>query len=170
MSESRFPFRPWVRSTCATGMLWGVGVVALLGAVGWYFRTPGSSHVGRAFAVLVFYGLLFQLSLLKIWWTAGRPAVTLDARGLSYSRLHAFGPRRIEYASILRTAPRPDTQSHGIVFEFRPGRAKEFFLNLAVIQGRHRFLDEFGAQLRKHGLEPTPGAKDSWERPDLELS
>jgi len=169
MLMSAFPFRPWVRSTCAKGMIWGIGVVALFGGVGWTFRTPGSSHVGRAFAVLVFYALLFQLSLLKIWWTAGKPAVTLDARGLSYSRLHALRPRRIEYAAILRTAPRPGTESHGIIFESRPGRAKEFFLNLAVIKGRHRFLDELAVHLQREGLEPIPGARDSWERPNLQL-
>ena len=169
MSPSAFSFRPWVRRTCARGMAWGVGVVALFGAVSWAFRTPGSSHVGRAFAVLVFYGLLFQLSLLKIWWTAGKPAVTLDERGLSYSRLHAFRPRRIEYRSILRSAPRSGTESHGIIFESRPGRAKEFFLNLAVIKGRHHFLDELGVHLERQGLEPIPDTRDSWERPDLQL-
>ena len=67
-------------------MIWGVGVVALLGLVAWLFRTPGSAPLGRAFGVLAGYGLLFWLTLLKVWWTAGLPAVEVDGEGSPISR------------------------------------------------------------------------------------
>ena len=78
-----FAFRPWVRRSCRKAMLWGVGVVAVLGGVAWYFKTPGSAPLGRAFGVLLFYGVLFWLTLLKIWWTAGKPAVQVGRNFLS---------------------------------------------------------------------------------------
>ena len=59
-------------------MLWGVGVVAIVGGVAWFFKTPGSAPLGRAFGVLLFYGVLFWLTLLKIWWTAGKAAVVVE--------------------------------------------------------------------------------------------
>lgn len=166
-AATAFPFRPWVRSTCSKAAIWGLGITALLGLVGWYLRDPGSSHVFRAFAVLALYGLVFLLSLLKIWWTAGKPAVILDEAGLSYRLLHTFSPRRIDYDSILASGPRPGTQSHRIV-HIRGRRAREFFLNLAVVKGQHRLLEQLAAALESRGLEPVPGEADSWRVPGFE--
>ena len=61
MSRLEFGFRPWVRSTCRSAMLWGMGVVAIFGLVSWWMREPGSAPLSRAFGVLAFYGALFML-------------------------------------------------------------------------------------------------------------
>ena len=103
-ATSRYPFRPWVRSTCRRAMIWGVGVVALLGLVAWLFRTPGSAPLGRAFGVLAGYGLLFWLTLLKVWWTAGLPAVEVDGEAIAYQPLHTFRLRRVPWDRILASA------------------------------------------------------------------
>lgn len=148
-------------------MLWGVGVVAALGGVAWVFRTPGSAPLGRAFGALVFYGVLFWLSLLKVWWTGGRAAVVLDEEKLAYQPLHSFNLREIRYDTILACAPRRTTQSLRLVHQWKEGEGREFFLNLAVIQGRHEFLDLLGEQLERAGLEPVAGEKHTWRRPGI---
>ena len=160
-----FAFRPWVRRSCRKAMLWGLGVVALLGGVAWFFKSPDSAPLGRAFGVLLFYGVLFWLTLLKIWWTAGKPAVLVGLNFLAYQPLHAFRMRRIPYARILSCAPRKQTESLRIVHEKKPGQGREFFLNLAVIDGRHAFLDLLGERLELAGLQPSPSEPDSWNRP-----
>jgi len=147
-------------------MIWGVGVVALLGLVAWLFRTPGSAPLGRAFGVLAGYGLLFWLTLLKVWWTAGLPAVVVDAAALAYQPLHTFRPRRVPWERILASAPRPGTQSLRLVVLKPRGGARELFLNLGVIRGRHRLLEELGRQLAANGLLPIPGREDAWRRPE----
>ncbi len=163
-SATRYPFRPWVRSTCRRAMIWGVGVVALFGLVAWFFRTPGSAPLGRAFGVLAGYGLLFWLTLLKVWWTAGRPAVEVDGESLAYQPLHTFRPRRIPWERVLASGPRPGTQSLRLVVRSRRGRARELFLNLGVIRGRHRLLDHLDRRLAAAGLVPVPGHPNSWRR------
>jgi hypothetical protein len=160
-----FAFRPWVRRSCQKAMLWGLGVVALLGGVAWMFRTPGSAPLGRAFAVLLVYGMLFWLTLLKIWWTAGRPAVVVGRNFLSYQPLHLFRRRRIAYLRVLSCAPRKATESLRIVYEKKPGQGREFFLNLAVVDGRHAFVDLLGERLEAAGLQPVAGEPHSWNRP-----
>ena len=160
-----FAFRPWVRRSCRKAMFWGVGVVALLGGVAWIFKTPGSAPLGRAFGVLLFYGVLFWLTLLKIWWTAGKPAVVVGINFLSYQPLHTFRRRRIPYARVLSCAPRKETESLRIVHEKKPGQGREFFLNLAVVDGRHSFLDRLGERLEATGLQPVPEEPNSWNRP-----
>lgn len=160
-----FAFRPWVRRSCRKAMFWGVGVVALLGGVAWIFKTPGSAPLGRAFGVLLFYGVLFWLTLLKIWWTAGKPAVVVGINFLSYQPLHTFQRRRIPYARVLSCAPRKETESLRIVHEKKPGQGREFFLNLAVVDGRHSFLDLLGERLEAAGLQPVPEEPNSWNRP-----
>jgi hypothetical protein len=164
MTVREFPFRPWVRSTCVKAMIWGVGAVALFGLVAWWLREPGAAPLARAFGVLVFYGALFLASLLKIWWTAGRPAVVLDDEGLAYQPLHLFRPRRIRWDGILAAAPKPGTRSYRLAFEKRPGLGREFFLNLAVVADSHALVAELGSRLAAAGLEAseTPGA---WRRP-----
>lgn len=147
-------------------MVWGVGVVALLGAVTWLFRTPGTAPLGRAFGVLVMYGLLFWLTLLKIWWTAGKPAVVLEPEQLLYQPLHTFRLRPVVYRDVLWCGPRRGTESLRFVIEWKPGTARELYLNLGVIDGRHEFLDRLGAGLMAAGLEPVEGDKDTWRRSD----
>ena len=143
-------------------MLWGVGVVAVFGLVSWWMREPGSAPLSRAFGVLVFYGALFLASLVKIWWTAGRPAVGVDDDGLAYQPLHLFRPRRIRWRTVLAGAPKTGTRSYRLAFEKRPGIAKEFFLNLAVVSGSHDLLAEIGHHLAAAGLERVEGEKNSW--------
>jgi hypothetical protein len=169
LSLITFPFRPWIRRSCRKAMVWGVGVVALLGAVTWLFRTPGTAPLGRAFGVLVMYGLLFWLTLLKIWWTAGKPAVLLDRERLSYQPLHTFRLRPVAFRDVLWCGPRQGTESLRFVIESRPGTARELFLNLGVIDGRHEFLDELGRRLVDDGLEPVEGEQNSWRRGGWEL-
>ena len=165
-APSRYPFRPWVRSTCRRAMIWGVGVVALLGLVAWLLRTPGSAPLGRAFGVLTAYGLLFWATLLKVWWTAGQPAVEVDHTALAYQPLHTFRPRRIAWQRILASGPRPGTQSLRLVVLKSSGAARELFLNLAVIRGQHRLLDELDSRLEVAGLERVAGREHVWERPE----
>jgi hypothetical protein len=150
-------------------MVWGVGVVAVLGAVTWLFRTPGTAPLGRAFGVLAMYGLLFMLTLLKIWWTAGGPAVVLDREQLSYQPLHTFRLRPIAFRQVLWCGPRQGTESLRFVIEWKPGRARELFLNLGVIDGRHELLDRLGERLVDAGLDPVEGEKNTWRRSDWVL-
>lgn len=159
-----YPFRPWVRSTCRRAMLWGIGVLALIAAISWLFREPGSAHLGRAFGSLLFYGSLFWLSLLKIWWTAGQPAVLLTDEALGHQSVVRFRPTWIPYRAIDLCAPRKGTQSQRFVFADRRGRQREFFLNLAVVKGRNSLLNELGLRLTEHGLEPLD-ERHAWARP-----
>ncbi|MDX1501553.1 MAG: hypothetical protein R3325_04255 [Thermoanaerobaculia bacterium] len=165
MSDVEFPFRPWVRSTCRRAIVWGIGAVAVLGLLTWAFRTPASAPLGRAFGALVFYGFLFLATLVKIWWTAGRPAVRVAADGLGYQPLHTFTERRLPYDRILACSPKEGTQSLRILHR-KGDRARELFLNLAVVKGRHRLLEELGRRLEQHGLEPVPDRHGAWERPE----
>lgn len=169
MEPLEFPFRPWVRNTCRKAMVWGLGIVALLGVVTWWLRAPGTAPTGRAFGVLVFYGVIFWLTLLKIWWTAGKAAVVVEEGGLGYRPLHTFAVKKIPFEKTFFCGPRQATESLRMIHERRPGRAQEFFLNLAVIDGRHEFLDALGERLERVGLEPVPGEKHTWRRPGFDL-
>lgn len=161
----RFPFRPWVRQTCRKAILWGVGVVTILGGATWLLRSPESEPLSRAFGALLLYGTLFLASLGKIWWTAGGPAVVLEDDALAYQPLHTFKPRRIPLDSVLACAPKKETQSLRFVYEAAPGRGREFFLNLGVIDGRSELLTRLGAELERRGLVREPGTRWSWRRP-----
>ncbi len=163
-----FPFRPWIRSTSRRAMVWGVGVVAVLGLAACALRGPDSAPLARAFGTLGGYGLLFWLSLLKVWWTAGKPAVVVDGEGIAYQPLHLFKLRTIPFAKVVSCAPRKTTESLRLIHEWRPGEGREFFLNLAVIAGRHELLDLLGERLAAAGLEPVAGEKHSWRRPGWE--
>lgn len=163
-----FEFRPWIRRACRKAMLWGVGVVVLLGLVAWMLRTPGSAPHGRAFGVLLVYALLFWISLAKIWWTAGKPAVVMDDEALHYQPLHGFRRRSIALDKVAACAPRPGTQSLRFIQEWRPGEGREFFLNLGVVEGRNEFLDCLGERLERVGLTAVQGARHSWKRPEWE--
>jgi len=106
--------------------------------------------------------------LIKIWMTAGRPAVTVDDESLAYQPLHLFRPKRIHWRSVLAGSPKTGTRSYRLAFEKRPGTAKEFFLNLAVVSGSHDLLEEIGKHLETAGLERVEGERDSWRRADWE--
>ncbi len=166
--QRAFAFRPWVRSTCRSAIFWGLGVVALFGLISWWMREPGSAPLSRAFGVLVFYGALFLASLVKIWATAGRPAVTIDAEGLGYQPLHLFRPRRIRWCDVLAAGPKEGTRSYRLAHEKRPGFAKEFFLNLAVVTGSHALVEQMEARFEQAGLEPVEGRPGDWRRPGWE--
>jgi hypothetical protein len=159
-----FPFRPWVRRTCVRAMVWGVGVVLAVGGAGWMLSGGEREAWGRAFGVLLAYGLLFLLTLVKIWWTAGRPAVVVEDGALLYQPLHTFRPRRVAFAGVLACAPRPGTEALRFVIQ-RRGSAREFFLNLAIVKGQHRLLALLGERLEAAGLEPVPGRERTWRRP-----
>ncbi len=166
-----FPFRPWVGSSCRRAMVWGVGVVVALGIVAWLFRQPGSAPLSRAFGVLVFYGSLFWLTLVKIWWTATRtPAVELDNEALAYQPLHTFRPRRLAWSDVLALEPRKGTSSLRFVFQKSSGRAREFFLNLAVVDRGGEFFQSLERRLEGAGLVPDPEVKRGWKRPGWEDS
>lgn len=168
---AEFAFRPWVASTCRRAMVWGIGVVVAFGLVSWWLRSPGAAPLSRAFGSLVFYGSLFWLTLLKIWWTATRvPAVRLDDRGLAYQPLHTLRPRRLAWETVLSFAPRKGTASVRFVFLHRSGSAREFFLNLAVVERGGEFLDALEERLAAAGLEPDPGIKRGWRRPGVDIA
>jgi hypothetical protein len=160
-----FPFRPWVRSTSRRAMIWGVGVVAVVGAVAWWLERGETQAWGRAFGVLLAYSFLFWASLLKIWWTAGRPAVAVDGEAFYYQPLHTFRPHRVPFAKVLACNPRPGTEALRFVVE-KGGTARELFLNLAVVKGQHRFLDLLAERLEAAGLEKVPGRDHTWHRPE----
>ena len=149
-------------------MIWGGGITLLFGLVAWWMREPGAAPVARAFGVLMMYAALFLGALLKIWLTAGRPAVILDKEGLAYQPLHLFRPKRILWRSVLAASPKEGTRSYRLVFEFRRGAAKEFFLNLAVVAGSHELLARLGSELEADGLEPVEGEELAWLRPGWE--
>jgi len=163
-APERFPFRPWVRSTCRRALLWGMGLVVVLGAFTRLLPSDERGAWGRGFGVLLAYSALFVGSLAKIWWTAVRPAVELDGAGLAYQPLHTFRPKRIPFEGVLAVSPRPGTEALRFVVE-RDGEAREFFLNLAVVKGQHRFLDRLSEELERSGLAPVPGRERSWRRP-----
>ncbi len=169
MPSATFPFRPWVRSTCRKAMVWGMGVILVLAVVVGYFQsTEGQVWAwSRAFGVLLAYSALFWASLLKIYWTAGRPAVVLTGEALAYQPLHLFRPRRVPYERVLAANPRPATESFRLVVA-EPRRLRELFLNLAVVQGKHAFLEQLGEQLEASGLERLPGQEHAWRRPGWE--
>ena len=147
-------------------MIWGVGVVAILGLLTWYLRAPGAAPLFRAFGALAFYGLLFWVTLAKIWWTAGRPAVLVGRDSIGYQPLHTFKPRRLLYADVLACSPRKGTSSLRFAHRSTRNRAKELFLNLAVVDSRGDLMRELGERLEASGLEPVDGKASTWCRPD----
>jgi hypothetical protein len=155
-----FPFRPWVRSTCRKAMLWGMGVIVLLAAVAWLLRDPSEGFFGKAFAVLLGYTVLFWASLLKIWWTAGKPAIAIDAETLAYQPLQYFSPRSIRFDRVIACGPRPGTESYRFVVEEKD-RERELFLNLAVVRDKHLLLEALGERLERAGLTRQG---EGWER------
>ena len=159
-----FPFRPWVRSTSRRALVWGIAAVVVIGALMFFLERGDRDAWGRAFGVLFAYSLLFWVSLIKIWWTAGRPAVSLDGESFAYQPLHTFRPRRVPFARVLACNPRPGTEALRFVVE-KNGVARELFLNLAVVKGQHRFLDLLGERLEAAGLERVPGRENAWCRP-----
>jgi hypothetical protein len=163
-----FPFRPWVRAACRKALVYGLAVVAAVAVAAWLLRDPTSGTAGRALQVLLGYFALFWASLIKIWWTAGGPAVVVDERELRYQPLHAFRPRRVPFAAVQAAGPRPGTESLRFVVVGRGGLARELFLNLGVVRGRNELLDALGAALAAAGLEPVPGARHAWRRPGWE--
>jgi hypothetical protein len=162
-----FPFRPWVRSTSGRALAWGVAVVVVVGGMVLAFQGGERESWSRAFGVLLAYSLLFWITLIKIWWTAGRPAVLLEDDSFAYQPLHTFTPSRIPFAVILACNPRPGTEALRFVIE-KKGTARELFLNLAVVKGQHRFLDLLGERLEANGLEKVEGKEHAWCRPDWE--
>lgn len=168
-SSTSFAFRAWVTSTCRKALIWGIGVLAVLGGVTWILRQPGSVPLGRAFGVLALYTALFLLTLLKIWWTARRaPAIVLTGSSLSYQLLHRFRPTSLPIAEVLSCGMRAGTESMRFVRQEPSGRTREFFLNLAVIDRRNEFLHLLGQRLEAAGLEPSTGPEKRWSRPGYE--
>lgn len=163
-----FAFRPWVRSTCRRAMLWGTGILLLLAAVTWALQAPGAAPLSRAFGVLAAYAAVFLVTLGKIWWTAGRPAVVLDDRHLHYRPLHLFRVRRVALDDVLAVAPRRGTGSLSIAHLAGADRGKVLHLNLSLIQGRGALLGELGERLAERGLIPVRGRFAAWRRPGFD--
>lgn len=167
--QTSFAFRSWVLSTCRNAMFWGIGILIILGGVSWLLREPGTAPLGRAFGVLVFYGALFLLSLLKIWWTAARrPAVVIESNLLSYQQLQWFRPKSIPLDRVLWCGMRQKTQSLRFVWQQENGREREFFLNLAVIDRKSDFLKLLGLRLEGLGLKKSADKFARWTKADFE--
>lgn len=163
-APTAFPFKAWVRRTCRRALVWGLAVMGTLALVVWWMRGPQGWNWDRGFGALLGYSALFWISLAKIWWTAGRPAALVGSDALYYQPLHTFRPRRVPYEQVLACGPKAETQSLRVVVE-RRGSARELFLNLGVIEGRHRFIAELGRRLEAEGLEPLPPASAPAEAP-----
>lgn len=161
-----YAFHPWVRSTCRKALVWGIGVVAILAGITYVLKQPGSVPAARAFGVLMLYSALFWVTLAKVWWTAGSSAIMLEEDSLAYRPLHTFAPRRIALDSVLACGPRPGTQALRLVHLGKKGEEREFYLNLALIKGRHDFLDALGAALERRGLRRVAGESESWRHPE----
>lgn len=161
-----FPFRPWVRRSCAKAALGGLLVVGGVAAIAAWVAPQGDIAWHRAVEVLGGYGLLFVGSLAKIWWTARRPAVVLDGKALSWQPLHLFSLREARFDDLLAIGQRAGTESLRLVVAGRGDGtpARELFLNLGLIDGRNEMLASLGAELRRHGLEPLP-APNAYRRP-----
>lgn len=162
---TNYPFHPWVRRTCRKALVWGLGVVAILAGITYVLKQPGSVPAARAFGVLMLYSALFWITLAKVWWTAGSAAIMLEDDFVAYRPLHTFSPRRIALDGVLACGPRPGTQALRLVHLGKKGEEREFYLNLAVIKGRHGFLEALGRALERRGLKPVPGETDSWRHP-----
>lgn len=151
-----FAFRPWVRRACVKAAIGGIATVAAVAGAGWLLAAPGDFAWRRAVEVLAAYGALFVVTLAKIWWTARHPAVTIDAEALSWQPLHLFSPRVARFGDLLAVSQRAGTESLRLVIaEPRGGAARELFLNLGLVDGRHAMLDRLGERLRAAGLEPS---------------
>jgi len=163
-----FAFRPWVRGACRRAMIWGVGVVAALGLFVWLLRSPGGAPLGRAFGALFGYSFLFWITLAKIWWTAGRPALVVAETALGYQPLHTFSLRWMPFDRVLACSPRSGTSSLRVVHRASGDRARELFVNLGVIEGRSRLFEVLGERLEAAGLEPVAGRPHTWQRAEWE--
>ena len=162
-----FSFRPWVRRSCRRAGLWATGTVLLLVvAVVWQGGLSGAP-LARALGVLAGYGLLFLASLAKIWWTAGGPSAGWDKDGVWFQALHKWRPTRLAWESILAGRKRSETSSYRLV-EQRRGEARERFLNLAVIQNHHQFVQGLETELSKLGFEHSAHgwARRGWDLED----
>lgn len=168
VAAERFAYRPWVRRTSRRAALWGLGAVAVAGGAAWVLGEPGVEPVARAFGVLAAYGLLFSASLAKIWWTAAKDAVVLEEDALLVRSLYGLRPRRLELGAVLGCAPRAGTQALRFVHRGRHGEEREFYLNLAIVDRRHDFLERLGERLVAAGLAARPGREDAWARPGWE--
>ena len=159
-----FPFRPWVRSTCRSAMLWGMGVILLLGGVAWWLRDPSEGFFGKAFTVLLGYTVLFWASLLKIWWTAGKPAIVIDAESLAYQPLQYFRPR-LRFDRVIACGPRPGTES-SIRDRGRGPRAR------AVLEprGGDRQAPPARSRRSKAQAEGLERAAEGWSRAGVETA
>ena len=97
----------------------------------------------------------------------GHDSRRLDDHGLAYQPLHTFRPRRVAWERILASAPRAGTQSlRLVVLKPHGSRARELFLNLAVIRGQHRLLEQLDQRLAAAGLLAIPGREHAWRRPE----
>lgn len=163
-AEDRFAFRPWVRRAARRAIVWSAAAGVALALVAWWLRQPTDEIYGRAFGVLGAYAALFVATLAKIWWTAGGEAAWLEPDALVFQPLHLLRPRRLPLAAVQACAPRPGTHSLRFVVA-TPRGEREVFLNLGLLEGRTRFFARLGAALVAHGLEPEPGARESWRRP-----
>jgi hypothetical protein len=149
-------------------MVWGIGVVAALGLLVWWLRSPGGAPLGRAFGALFGYSFLFWITLAKIWWTAGRPAVVVAETALGYQPLHTFSLRWMPFDRVLACGRRAGTSSLRVVHRVGNNRARELFVNLGVIEGRSRFFEALGERLTAGGLEPVAGEPYAWRRAEWE--
>jgi hypothetical protein len=156
-----------VRRGCRRALAWGLAVLAALALAVWWLRGPSGWAWDRAVGSLLGYSLLFWASLAKVWWTAGKPAVTVGEGALLYQPLWAFRPRRIPYGRVLAVAPRPGTAALRLLVE-RRGAPRELFLNLAVVEGGGDLLARLGERLEAAGLLPAAGAKATWARPTVD--
>ncbi len=145
-------------------MIWGMGLLAVLAVAIWWLRGPQGWAWDRAFTSLLGYSTLIWASLLKIWWTAGKPSVMVDQEAIYYQPLHLFKPKRVAFSQILACSPKVQTHSLRLLEE-RRGVAREHSINLGVVQGRRRFLETLGKKLVEEGLQPIPGKLHSWARP-----
>ena len=87
---------------------------------------------------------------------------------LAYQSLHGLRPKSFPIEEIVSCGMRSGTESLRFVRVKPNGRALEFFLNLAVIDGRNEFLHLLEQRLVERGLERAPGRPKRWIKPGYE--
>ncbi len=147
MSDSIFPFRPWVGRAglsilavagFATGAMVMMLIISPTARFGW---------ISEPF-VWLYLGTLW-LGGLKIFLDTRRPVAEIDDERLLIRPLHQFGTRAIPWARVRGTEQSGDRL---IVYYEAARRMRFVALNLNLVKGRREFLALLEQRLTSMGF------------------